>query len=289
MIISCPACSTRYAVPDSAIGIEGRTVRCAKCKNSWFQDGPELELTEEQQAEAAPTPAPDHHPVEETVPAPTPDSAEKVSAAPAAEPAPTPEPDREVEDDTQFAQADPYADTALDGPPPVPDVVPPPPPLPEPDPDVSQFDYQPPFKSRRNPLKIWTAAAAVFALVAVATIAAVSYFGLPSWVPVSQPTFALEQPDLVLEFPPDQQDRRTLPNDSVLFAVSGSITNVGRESRTVPNVLIVLYDDRDNKVFSWEVVPPVTSLAPGENVTINEAITDVPKRAKFADIGWSPS
>jgi len=42
MIIACPACATRYVVPDSAIGLEGRTVRCAKCKHSWFQDGPAL-------------------------------------------------------------------------------------------------------------------------------------------------------------------------------------------------------------------------------------------------------
>ena len=37
MIIQCPQCQSRYAVPDSAIGVGGRTVRCAKCSNSWFQ------------------------------------------------------------------------------------------------------------------------------------------------------------------------------------------------------------------------------------------------------------
>ena len=53
MIIACPACATRYVVPDSAIGMEGRTVRCAKCRHSWFQEGPALELPEAAIAPAA--------------------------------------------------------------------------------------------------------------------------------------------------------------------------------------------------------------------------------------------
>ena len=79
--------------------------------------------------------------------------------------------------------------------------------------------------------------AAILGLIATGTIVAVNYWGLPDWVPVSRPTFAASQPDLVLDFPPDQQDRRQLPNGTEFFGASGSITNVGAEARSVPPIL----------------------------------------------------
>lgn len=55
MILECTECRTRYLVPDSAIGADGRTVRCASCKHSWFQGGiPVLDLV----ARAGVTPVP---------------------------------------------------------------------------------------------------------------------------------------------------------------------------------------------------------------------------------------
>lgn len=291
MIIACPACATRYVVPDSAVGVDGRTVRCAKCRHSWFQEGPRIELP--------PTPAPEvvapPPPLTPAAPvaAPAPPEPEGDFAAPAppaeaswAEPAaPAPAPESE-------AEAEPAS------PPPLnfnDDFVPPPPPeatvaiTPAAwDDHQSQFAHEPPFRARRNPAKLWMMAAALFALVTVGAVAAAAYFGLPSWVPFAQQRFAEEQPGLKLDFPAKLQGQRELEDKSWFFEVNGTITNISQTSRSVPAVLMVLSDARGRQVYSAEINAPKRVLAPGESVQINEALAPVPKAGKKAEFGWKP-
>jgi predicted Zn finger-like uncharacterized protein len=42
MILTCPACSTRYQVDESQFPSTGKNVRCAKCGNQWFQTPPDV-------------------------------------------------------------------------------------------------------------------------------------------------------------------------------------------------------------------------------------------------------
>ncbi len=262
MIIACPACSTRYVVPDSAIGVDGRTVRCAKCRHSWFQHGPEITLPDN----PLPPPPP---------PPPPPPASDPV---PAAQPAPLPR----MADD---------ADDPVPTPPPAPRASRRVPPPRDPEPDApSPFAPEPPFRARRNPAKLWTAAALAFAVTVIGLTGLVMRYGLPDWLPLAmaQPALNTTHPDLELAFPAERQDRRTLPNGTLYFGASGTITNVGKDVREVPQIQIVLRDAANRVVYTWNVVPPKDVLKPGESETINEAVTDVPKTAKFAEIGWKP-
>src|SRR5262249_9950558 len=42
MLIACPNCSTSYMIDPASLGEAGRTVRCAKCKTTWFASKPEM-------------------------------------------------------------------------------------------------------------------------------------------------------------------------------------------------------------------------------------------------------
>ena len=48
MLIVCPSCATSYMLDPAAMGAAGRTVRCARCKTTWFAGAPARE------ADAAP-------------------------------------------------------------------------------------------------------------------------------------------------------------------------------------------------------------------------------------------
>lgn len=59
MILTCPACSTRYQADETKFPSAGRSVRCAKCGHVWHQDAPASALDPGiVMDEPAPPPAP---------------------------------------------------------------------------------------------------------------------------------------------------------------------------------------------------------------------------------------
>ena len=290
MIIACPACNTRYAVPDSAIGIDGRSVRCAKCGHSWFQHGPEA---------AAPAPASGPVAAANVPPAAASEAAPAEPAAPPPGPAPIPETRAEA----------PPAEAPLVAPVPAEpagrsEPEPELPPLPRPVPPVSRpivasyaddaladrpssFSHEPPFRPRRNPAKLWMIGAVAFAVLASGAAVAIQTFGLPGFIADYSLPFAEVEPDLVIDFPPKKQERRTLPNGTEYFSASGTIRNLSQRAQDVPPMLVVLRDSQDRVVFNWIINPPVERLEPGQKADFRQAMVDVPRSAASAEIAWA--
>jgi predicted Zn finger-like uncharacterized protein len=263
MIISCPACTTRYVVPDSAIGADGRTVRCAKCRHSWFQEGSGLA--------PRPSPAPVATPPA-FAPTPTAQAAAPTSPTAAAKETegPVPPPPPGVPDEAVPQTVSPYGESRYGS-------------------GYSSFAHEPPFRARRNPAKMWTLAAAIFAVVSLGAVAATAWYGLPSWMPFARPLFAEDQPGLKLDFPERQQGRRQLADNSWFFEANGTVTNISEVPRSIPSIQVVLRDARGGIAHTAVIRPPKRVLAPGESVSINEALRPVPKRAVKAQFGWKPS
>ncbi len=74
MILTCPACDTRYSVDPNSLLPSGRTVRCAKCGNSWTEMPPgdmprsveaPMMASAPRMARAAPPPPPGDEPDED--------------------------------------------------------------------------------------------------------------------------------------------------------------------------------------------------------------------------------
>ena len=283
MILTCPACDTKYVVKDDAIPPQGRQVRCASCKHSWHED-PELVLGEPaSEAEIAfgGPPPPEPEAGEEPI-AQFPAGAQADNGI-AAEPQPfedlvenspwgavTEEPvessvdagrtDVEAATEEAPAVADEWnARAATD-------------PI---EPGQEEFvGYSPIVEDEQEPRRSWATLLGILLLIAAAA-AAFWFFAPAEW---KQQAGIAEAGATPLQLMITTSDRQPLQSGNELVAISGRVINPTDREQNVPPIRAELRDKETKQlVHRWTIAPPARVLAPRSSASFNSAEVDVPK------------
>ncbi|MCB2054710.1 MAG: zinc-ribbon domain-containing protein [Geminicoccaceae bacterium] len=264
MILTCPACTTRYEVRAASIKPGGRTVRCTSCGHRWHVDPPEADAGARPDDPAASRTAP----VESTPPA-VPAPVDEIGAAEALRDdddtsADTSddtsdaddEPEPHDDDDARFEDADAPDEpeprpSGFDGP--VPAGI-----------DTQDEETRPDRRSSVLAITGWLlVAVAVLALagLVVARNAVVEAFpqtlptyralGLPIALDVGLKIGVIEEPEAVVE------------EGTPVMIVRGVIDNVSGRERPVPDIRIGLLDDRGVEIDHDYAAPAAATLAAG--------------------------
>ena len=267
MILTCPACDTKYVVKDGAIPPAGRQVRCASCKHSWHQDAdPTLAVAED---EVPMTIASLGGPPEPVVG----DIAEVAAVGdvpPQAEAdqmvAEVPEPDYAevsgVEPTWQAREAAPVEAAEWREPEAADD-------------DGGHVGYVERYADDEDrPKRRWPALLLGLFLIAVAA-AAFWFLAPPAWKARAGIAQAGTSP---LQLMITTSDRQPLESGNELVAISGRVFNPTEVEQKVPPIHAELRNKQSKALIHQRTIaPPTRVLAPNSSANFNSAEVDVPQ------------
>ncbi len=303
MLIVCPSCATSYMIDQTAVGLAGRTVRCTRCKASWFAGGPEAapemaaaadNMTVAAEAPSVPPAHTTAPPVAAATDNPGAENSESIAAAetqaPSIEPPQQPEPaPAEVQspDPTEILAPETAPVLIPDAPP----LAPPvehdaPPAAAESEPETEEAEN---FDLRRHWLQMrrkqprgsprWTAIILVLAVFDLALIGARTAVvrALPQTaslfaaigLPVNLRHLQFEQVSI------SKQAQDGAPT----LIVQGAIVSQAGKPVAVPRLRFAARNAAGQEVYTWTAPPPLSILEPGARTEFRSQVATPPVEA----------
>ena len=282
MLIVCPSCATSYVIDPASLGAAGRTVRCTRCKTSWFAGGPEAtpelaavaetvtaeaEIQPEHaaRAEPAPSPAPaaEAPPVEPPAPPAAPATLAEPPAAPEATQDAEPEPvtitdapplappeDHEVR--PEAADAEPESDVAVAF-------------------DTRRQALQARRKKSRRSSR-WSAVVLVLVAFNVAMIGARNE--IVRYLPQTASLFAaIGLPVNLRNLKFENVKLSTEAADGItMLTVHGAVVSEAGKAVAVPRLRFAVRNASGQDVYTWTMAPPRSILEPGARLEFRSQI-----------------
>ncbi|HZQ14493.1 MAG TPA: MJ0042-type zinc finger domain-containing protein [Pseudolabrys sp.] len=292
MLIVCPSCATSYMIDPASLGAAGRTVRCARCKATWFatpkKQAPDVNAfvdgviaeaqaqtmapPEPASASGPPPPAADDFGAEPDSPVPEPQPAPPV-APPVEAPAP------------QAAAPEPVAIADA------PSLVPPieHAPLPEPGQAPIEADDVESYAARRERMQArrkqsrrssrWTAIVLVLFSINVALIGARDE--VVRYLPQTASLFAaigLPVNLRHLKFENVHISKEVQDGVNILI-VEGTIVSDASKPIPVPRLRFAARTATGQEIYTWTALPSRSILGPGETLDFRSRLASPPPEA----------
>jgi len=292
MLIVCPSCATSYQIDAASVGAQGRMVRCARCRATWFASAPPAEdpvdafvdsVIAEAEADHAPPAPPARTPTPPIVQSHDDDFGHEAEA-----PA-VPEAFRTV-DAAASAMADAAEPPPLldDSPPLVPPIehMPIPEPATEPEPDPADSES---FIARRRRLQNkrqksrrtsrWTAIVLVLFAFNVAVVGARNE--VVRYLPQTASLFAAIGLPVNLRQLDFEDVRITRENQSgaTILLVDGKIVSKAHKPLEVPRLRFAARNASGQEIYSWTAKPERSILQPGESMEFHTSLAKPPAEA----------
>ncbi|WP_375409024.1 zinc-ribbon domain-containing protein [uncultured Methylobacterium sp.] len=254
MQIACPACASEYEIPTDRVGAEGRSVRCAACRETWFISPDDVAAAQIADAMAA----------------------MGGGAGNRSE-------DQDALDAWEAALADEGLEA--DGP-----AVPTPEPAETPAAErtrPSAKRSKPPRKARPGLGAFGSAAAACVGLVAVAGLALMGRSTIVRAMPQSASLYAsiglpvnLRGVDLR-----DLVAFQSVGEDGVgQLVIEGDLVGVAKDAVPVPAIAIEVRDARDQTVYRWSIPAPRPTISGGERARFRASLSAPPAQGRSVQV-----